>query len=148
MKGWIRLAIVLSVFWLIGCGVVLLLELSQLPRSRDFVVDRPSFAAFFRSTKVAAVHVRHPQLGIVTFPASMTRPQIEDALRRNIPKFYETTNAPIEWDVPVDKESGYYNISFDTLRFLRVTIYPAVAIFVAVIAFACGTRWVVRGFKT
>jgi hypothetical protein len=108
MKGWIRLAIVLSVFWLIGCGVVLLVELSQLPQSRDCAADRPAFAAFFQSTKISAVHVRHPQLGIVAFPSSMTRPEIEDALRRNLPKFYEPTNAPIEWDVPVDKQTDYY----------------------------------------
>jgi hypothetical protein len=146
MKGWIRLAVVLSVFWLIGCGVVLLVELSQLPQSRDCAADRPAFAAFFQSTKISAVHIRHPQLDIVAFPSSMTRPEIEDALRRNLPKFYEPTNAPIEWDVPVDKPTDYYRIAFD--GFFRITIFPAVAIFTAVLAVGCGTRWVVQGFKT
>lgn len=148
MKGWIRLAIVLSVFWLVGCDVVLLVELSRLPQSRECAADKPPFEAFFQSTKISAVHVRHPQLGIVAFPSSMTRPEIEDALRRNLPKFYEPTNAPVEWDVPVDKPSDYYSITFDGSRLLRLAIFPAVAIFVAVLAVGCGTRWVVRGFKT
>jgi hypothetical protein len=78
----------------------------------------------------------------------MTRPEIEDALRRNLPKFYEPTNAPIEWDVPVDKPTDYYGITFDGQRLLRIAIFPAIAIFAAVLAVGCGTRWVVRGFKT
>lgn len=148
MKGWIRLAIALSVFWLIGCGVVLLVELSQLPQSRNCAVDRPTFEAFFQSTKISTVHVRHPQLGIVAFPSSMTRPEIEDALRRNLPDYYEHNNAPIEWDVTVDKPSDYYRIAFDAPRFSRIAFFPAVAIFATVLAVGCGTRWVVRGFKT
>ena len=59
---------VLSAFWLFGCAVVLLIELSQLPGGRECATRKPPFEAFFRSTKIFAVHVRHPQLGIVAFP--------------------------------------------------------------------------------
>jgi hypothetical protein len=111
MKGWLRLAFVLSVFWLIGCGIVLLIELSQFPQSRAWVSDKPALEAFFRSTKISAVHDRHPPLGV---------------------------------DTPTD----YYHIAFDGKRFLRIAIFPAIAIFAAVLTVACGTRWVVRGFKS
>src|SRR2546428_1838904 len=119
MKGWFRLAIALSAFWVFGCGVVLLIEISRLPAGRDCTSDKPSFEAFFRGTKISAVHVRHPQLGIVAFPETMSRPEIEDALRRLLPRYYQPTNALVEWDVAVDKPEDYYSIAFDRHRLLR-----------------------------
>jgi|SRR5208282_389040 len=148
MKGWIRLAIVLAAFWLFGCGGILLIELSQLPAGRECTADKPPFDVFFRSTKVLAVYVRYPPLGTVAFPETMSRQEIETALRRNLPKYYEPTNATIEWNVPVDKPGNYYRIAFDSHRFMAVAIFPAIAIFVAVLVVGCGTRWVIQGFKT
>jgi hypothetical protein len=147
MRGWFRLAVALAAFWLFGCAVVLLIELSQLPTLRDGT-SKPSFGAFYRSTKVPSVYVRYKPSGdVIAFPDTMSRPQIEDLLRKHQPKFYETTNPEIEWNVPVDKPTDLYRIWFDGHRFLSFAIYPAIAIFVAVLVVGCGTRWVVQGFK-
>jgi hypothetical protein len=148
MKSWLRLAVALSAFWLFGCVVVLLIELSQLPAGPDCTSQKPPFEAFFRSTKIFAVHVRHPQLGIVAFPSTMSRAEIEEALRRNLPRYYQPTNAPVEWDVAVDKPDDYYNVAFDSHRLLRIAIFPTAAIFMAVLVVGRGTRWVVQGVKT
>ena len=161
----IRLAVALSVLWLVGCGVVLLLEMSQLPPSpgRERLAQRPAFEAFFKSRKIDNVLVRHPQLGLCSFPSTMTRPEIENAIQRSLPKLYATPAerkevspdaplvAPIEWDVtdpdPNPKPSNFYSTAFYSSGFLRIAMFPAVAIFVAVLAVGFGTRWVVRGFK-
>jgi hypothetical protein len=147
MKGWILLSVVLSAFWLVGCGVVVLIELSQLPEGRSCTLRRASFEVFFESTKISAVRVRHPQLGVVVFPSTMSRPEIEAAVRRNVPRFYEPTNAPIEWDVPSNEPDNYYSIAFRSRRIFRIAIFPPLAIFLAVMVAGCGIRWVVQGFK-
>ena len=57
------------------------------------------------------------------------------------------TNSPIEWDVKPEKTSEFYRITFDTLKFLRIAIFPAIVLFIAVFGIGSGTRWVMRGFK-
>jgi hypothetical protein len=148
MRGWFRLATVLTAFWLFGCAVVLLIELSQLPTSRDCTEAKPSFEVFFRSTKIQAIYVRYKPSGdIVGFPTTMNRAEIEDILHKHAPKYFETTNAAIEWNVSVDKPLDFYRIWFDGHRFISFAIFPAIAIFVAVLVVGCGTRWVVQGFR-
>jgi len=143
MRGWFRLAIVLAAFWLFGCVVVVLIELSQLPSLRDCTETKPSFEAFFRSTKVQTVYVRYgPSGDVIGFPGTMSKSEIEGILR----KHYESTNT-IAWNVPVDKPIDYYRISFDGHRFISFAIFPAIAIFMAVLVVRCGTRWVVQGFR-
>ena len=148
ITSWLRLATALSVFWLVGCGIVALIEFSLLPAGRDCTQHKESFEAFFQSRRIPAVYVRQPQLGVVSFPSTMSRPEILDALRRSMPRFYEPTNASVEWDVQLDKPpSDYYCITFDWGRLLRIAVFPSIAIFIGVLAVGYGTRWVSRGFR-
>jgi hypothetical protein len=72
----------------------------------------------------------------------MSKPEIEGVLR----KHYESTNS-IAWNVPVDKPVDFYRISFDGHRIISLAIFPAIAIFMAVLVVRCGTRWVIQGFR-
>ncbi|MEJ0091412.1 MAG: hypothetical protein WDM80_16915 [Limisphaerales bacterium] len=103
MRGLFRLAIVLAVFWLFGCAVVLLIEISQLPTLHGSSSDKPSFEVFFKSMKVEAVYVRYKPGGdIIGFPPTMSRPEIEDALRKVQAKRFEA----YEYGIGVGRTSG------------------------------------------
>lgn len=145
----LRLALVLSVLWLTGCVVLLLVELSQLPSGSECSINKPAFEIFYSSTKIFPVHVRHPHLGIVTFPSTMSRAEIVEALRRAVPPSYAPTNAMVEWDVPVPLENThyYYRISLDAQKLFRISFYPSVAIFLCVSIGGLGIGWLIRGYK-
>jgi hypothetical protein len=147
IAGWVRLGAMMSALWLAGCGTVVLFGVLSIPNTGWVSSQSDRVPMFFQIVKIPAVYASIGQLGIVSFPSTMDRHQMEDILRRGAAMRSVPTNSPIEWDVKPEKTSEFYRITFDTLKFLRIAIFPAIVLFIAVFGIGSGTRWVMRGFK-
>ena len=99
MKAWLRLASAAAVLWILGCCVWALVEYLRLQPYGPATTHKPSPALFFRAGRVQTIYARHPALGEVAFPDTMTKPQIEQWMRRHIPLRAENRDAPVEWNV-------------------------------------------------
>ena len=148
MKGWLRMATLGSLVWVLGSAVILLVEYLRMERP-GLQSGRPKTEVFLLATVVRPMHVRHPALGVIEFPESMDKTEIERVVLEALPRNYDgpRVRTDIEWNVPATDDSSYYSVRFSPSRFARWGIAPAVATWIVFAAIAWGVRWVRRGFK-